>query len=83
MSKRTFRIGGPEPLLDVQSFGRGGPRERGDRLTPAQEIRAYATIIGGEIVARWCPITWRAFEDYRLGGVALSRLEVCPCPLTV
>ncbi len=40
-----------------------------------QEIRAYATVIGREIVARWVPLTWEAFEDYRLGALALSRLE--------
>lgn len=41
-----------------------------------EEIRAYASIIGNEIVSRWCPITWKAFKDYRLDGVYLSSLEV-------
>ncbi len=40
-----------------------------------QEIRAYATVIGKEIVSRWVPATWEAFEDYRLGATSLSRLE--------
>lgn len=40
-----------------------------------QEIRAYATLIGEQIVARWVPLTWEAFDDYRLGAVGLSRLE--------
>ncbi len=40
-----------------------------------QEIRAYATVIGREIVARWVPLTWEAFEDYRLGAMGFSRLE--------
>jgi thymidylate synthase (FAD) len=40
-----------------------------------EEIRAYANIIGEEIVARWCPIAWQAFKDYRLGAVSLSRME--------
>jgi len=40
-----------------------------------QEIRAYATTIGEEIVARWVPIAWRAFLDYRMLATALSRLE--------
>lgn len=40
-----------------------------------QEIRAYARVIGEEIVRRWCPLTWEAFCDYRVEGVALSRLE--------
>ncbi len=39
------------------------------------EIRAYADLIGREIVARWVPLTWEAFLDYRLGAVSLSRLE--------
>lgn len=40
-----------------------------------QEIRAYATVIGREIVARWVPMAWEAFEDFRLGAVTHSRLE--------
>jgi len=39
------------------------------------EIRAYARLIGEEIVARWCPFAWEAFNDYRVGGMALSRFE--------
>jgi thymidylate synthase (FAD) len=40
-----------------------------------QEIRAYADVIGREIVARWVPAVWEAFEDYRLGASFFSRLE--------
>ncbi|MCK5798320.1 MAG: FAD-dependent thymidylate synthase, partial [Deltaproteobacteria bacterium] len=40
------------------------------------EIRAYATIIGEEIVRRWIPLTWEAFVDYRLSAMALTRLDV-------
>jgi thymidylate synthase (FAD) len=40
------------------------------------EIRSYATIIGNEIVSRWCPIAWEAFSDYRLSSLSLSRIEV-------
>jgi len=40
------------------------------------DIRSYANIIGNEIVARWCPIAWEAFLDYRLAGRVLSRLEL-------
>ena len=39
------------------------------------EIRAYADAIC-EVVRDWVPLTWRAFEDYRLGGVHLSRQAV-------
>ncbi|MDH7515034.1 MAG: FAD-dependent thymidylate synthase [Bacteroidota bacterium] len=40
------------------------------------EIRAYAEVIGRDIVSRWCPLTWEAFEEYRLGAVEFSRTEV-------
>lgn len=40
------------------------------------EIRQYATIIGNEIVRRWCPITWKAFCDYVVEGIELSNFEV-------
>lgn len=35
------------------------------------EIRAYAEAIA-ELVKLWAPITYEAFEDYRVGGVNLS-----------
>lgn len=40
-----------------------------------QEIRAYATLIGDQIVRRWCPIAWQAFLDYRAESLSLSRIE--------
>jgi thymidylate synthase (FAD) len=40
-----------------------------------KEIRDYATVIGREIVARWVPLTWEAFEDYRLDARFYSRIE--------
>ena len=39
------------------------------------EIRRYAQTIGDEIVARWCPIAWEAFLDYRMNAVSFSRIE--------
>ncbi|MCI0715816.1 MAG: FAD-dependent thymidylate synthase [Chlorobi bacterium] len=39
------------------------------------EIRSYANIIGNEIVAKWCPLAWEAFKDYRLNALTLSRIE--------
>ena len=39
------------------------------------EIRQYATVIGDEIVSRWCPAAWEAFLDYQLNAVRLSRIE--------
>ncbi len=43
MSMRTFRIRS-EPLLDIVSYGRGGPRETGGRLTPAQVEQIRRTV---------------------------------------
>lgn len=37
-----------------------------------KEIRDYANIIGNEIVARWVPMAWEAFCDYRLNGMFLT-----------
>lgn len=39
------------------------------------EIRSYADIIGHEIVKKWCPITWEAFQDYRLNSLYLTRTD--------
>jgi thymidylate synthase (FAD) len=39
------------------------------------EIRAYSSVIGNEIVKRWCPVAWEAFEEYRLNGLVLSKIE--------
>lgn len=30
------------------------------------EIRSYADVIGKSIVARWCPMVWDAFKEFRL-----------------
>ncbi len=40
------------------------------------EIRDYATLIGREIVAKWVPHAWKAFEDYSLESSLLSRHEI-------
>jgi thymidylate synthase (FAD) len=39
------------------------------------EIRAYARIIGEEIVARWTPLVWEAFLDYRKNALQLTSIE--------
>jgi hypothetical protein len=44
MSKRTFRIREGDPLFDLVSYGRGGPREMGGRLTPAQAEQIRRTV---------------------------------------
>ena len=40
------------------------------------EIREYARTIGEQIVARWCPVAWEAFVDYRMNTVAFSEAEL-------
>lgn len=40
-----------------------------------QEIREYANAIA-EVVKQWLPITWEAFEDYRLQSMPLTRLDI-------
>ena len=30
-----------------------------------EEIRAYAAVIGEQLVAKWVPLVWEAFTDYR------------------
>lgn len=44
-------------------------------LHAQREIRDYATVIGREIVARWVPLAWEAFTDYRLEAVQLSAAD--------
>lgn len=39
------------------------------------EIRSYAKIIGENIVSRWCPLTWEAFQDYRVSSLSFSHPE--------
>ncbi|PJA96851.1 MAG: thymidylate synthase (FAD) [Ignavibacteriales bacterium CG_4_9_14_3_um_filter_34_10] len=39
------------------------------------EIRKYSEIIGFEIVKKWVPLVWEAFEDYRLNSLYLSGRE--------
>ncbi len=41
-----------------------------------EEIRAYATVLGEEIVKRWCPYSWEAYMDYHFNAEHLSRLEM-------
>ncbi len=40
------------------------------------EIRAYANTIGNEIVKRWVPIAWEAFQDYKINASSLSHIEL-------
>ena len=48
------------------------------RMDPAaqSEIRDYACTIGNEIVAKWVPFAWKAFNDYCVEASHLSRHEI-------
>jgi hypothetical protein len=66
MPKRTFRIRVGEPLLDVASYGRGGPRETGYRLTPVQLEQIQRTVRRTpEAVVKVLP---RASNDFKAVG---------------
>lgn len=41
-----------------------------------EEIRAYANIIGNQIVSKWVPYAWDAFVDYRLNSMTFSGKEI-------
>jgi thymidylate synthase (FAD) len=41
-----------------------------------EEIRGYAALIGEQIVAKWVPLVWEAFTDYRRRSLYLSRVEI-------
>ena len=47
---------------------------RADRHAQA-EIRAYAVLIGEQILRRWVPFTWQAYRDYRVEALLLTRVE--------
>jgi thymidylate synthase (FAD) len=40
------------------------------------EIRAYADTIGEQVVSKWVPLVWEAYEDYTRGGLFLTRLDM-------
>src|SRR3984885_4505754 len=70
MSKRTFRIREGEPLLDIASYGRGRPRETGDRLTPGQLEQIQRTVRRTpEVVVKVLP---RASNDLKAVGKHLD-----------
>lgn len=41
-----------------------------------KEIRDFACTMGNEIVAKWVPLSWEAFNDYRMSAMYLSRMEM-------
>lgn len=73
MSKRVFRVREGEPLLDIVSYGRGGPRENNGRLTPAQieQIRRTVQRVP-EVVVKVLP---RASNDLKAAGKHLDYIS--------
>jgi hypothetical protein len=70
MPKRIFRIREGEPLLDIVSYGRGGPRETSGRMTPAQMEQIQRTVRRTpEAVVKVLP---RASNDFKAVGKHLD-----------
>jgi Relaxase/Mobilisation nuclease domain len=70
VAKRMFRIREGEPLLDVASYGRGGPRETGGRLTPGQLEQIQRTVQRTpEVILKVLP---RASNDLKAVGKHLD-----------
>ena len=70
MPKRIFRIREGEPLLDIASYGRGGPRETGGRLTPGQLEQIQRTVRRApEVVVKVLP---RSSNDLKAVGKHLD-----------
>jgi hypothetical protein len=70
MPKRIFRIREGEPLLDIVSYGRGGSRENGGRLTPAQLEQIQRTVRRTpEVMVKVLP---RASNDLKAVGKHLD-----------
>lgn len=73
MPKRVFRIREGEPLLDIVSFGRGGPRENGGRLTPEQVEQILRTVRRvPEVMVKVLP---RASNDLKGAGKHLDYIS--------
>jgi hypothetical protein len=73
MPKRVFRIREGEPLLDIVSYGRGGPRENGGRLTrdEVEQIRRTVQRVP-EVMVKVLP---RASNDLKAAGKHLDYIS--------
>lgn len=73
MPRRVFRIRVGEPLLDLVSHGRGGPRENGGRLTPEQVDHIRRTVQRvPEVMVKVLP---RASNDLNAAGKHLDYIS--------
>ena len=70
---RTFKLPIEEPLLDIVSYGRGGPRENGGRLTTEQVERIRRTVQRApEVVVK---VLSRASNDLGAAGKHLDYIS--------
>jgi hypothetical protein len=70
---KTFKLPIEEPLLDIVSYGRGGPRENGGRLTPAQVEHIRRTVQRApEVVVK---VLSRASNDLSAAGKHLNYIS--------
>jgi len=70
---KTFKLPTEEPLLDIVSYGRGGPRENGGGLTPAQVEHIRRTVQRApEVVVK---VLSRASNDLRAAGKHLDYIS--------
>ncbi len=73
MPRRLFRIREGEPLLDLISYGRGGPSENGGRLTPEQVEQIQRTVKRvPEVMVKVLP---RASNDLKAAGKHLDYIS--------
>jgi hypothetical protein len=73
MPKRAFRIREGEPLLDIVSYGRGGPRENGGRLSPEQVEQIRRTVQRApEVMVK---VLARASNDLKAAGKHLDYIS--------
>jgi len=73
MPKRVFRVREGEPLLDIVSYGRGGPRENGGRLAPDQIEQIRRTVQRApEVMVKVLP---RASNDFKAAGKHLDYIS--------
>jgi hypothetical protein len=73
MPKRVFRVREGEPLLDIVSYGRGGPREHGGRFTTEQLAQISRTVqrvpeVMVKVLPRWS-------NDLRAAGKHLDYIS--------
>lgn len=70
---KTFKLPIEEPLLDIVSYGRGGPRENGGRLTTAQVEHIRRTVQRApEVVVK---VLSRASNDLGAAGKHLDYIS--------